>query len=315
MLAVVSASTKIWTPQAQPLLSATHRLAQKTKMLTSEMKKLETKDIKKQLQVNDAIAKKIVEDLGKLESAQPIPCSMLYHNPLWDSVDVATLDEDACEYAQKHMRIICGFYGLLRPFDAISPKSPPLIMTNKIPTPKGKILRSWWEEPVVNQVKEDVKNMPGPPYTIVSLANDEDIDILQAAEMENVQIIQVNFQGIGDEVMACKGEFLRWFVDTQPYEVTDLYEFRGEEDEDKDPRFRLDSASSKGNRIVFEPTDRRSGWSKKLSQSGGGRKEFIKEVASGSKNKWRRAEIDSELDGKKQTVKIKQARQKARNLD
>eukprot|EP00397_Hematodinium_sp_SG-2012_P035303 GEMP01037959.1.p1 GENE.GEMP01037959.1~~GEMP01037959.1.p1 ORF type:complete len:315 (+),score=80.91 GEMP01037959.1:240-1184(+) len=314
MLAVVSASTKLCTPQAQPLISATHRLARKTKMLASEMKMLEAKDIKKQLQVNDAIAKKMIEDLGKMESATPTPCSLLYHNPFWEAFHAESLDEDGCDFAQKHVRIFSGFYGLLRPFDAISPKAPPLLMTNKIPTTKGKILRSWWEEPVQQQILEDVKRMPGPPYTIMSLANDDDIDLLNT-EMDGVQIVRVTFQGIGDDVMACKGEFMRWFVETQPFEVTDLYDFTGQDDESKDPRFRLDMAASKGNLIVFESVDRRGDWTKKLSQSGVGQKEFLKTAAYGSKNMWRRQEIESELGGKKHTVKIKQARQKARNMD
>ena len=56
--------------------------------------------------------------------------------------DAASLDDDTRAYAQTHMRILSGLYGVLRPMDAIQPYR--LEMGSRLKTRRGKSLYDFW---------------------------------------------------------------------------------------------------------------------------------------------------------------------------
>ena len=57
-------------------------------------------------------------------------------------LEAKTLDADALRWAQGHLRILSGLYGLLRPLDAIQPHR--LEMGSRLATPKGADLYDYW---------------------------------------------------------------------------------------------------------------------------------------------------------------------------
>ena len=59
----------------------------------SPLKRVLLEDIKKQLHVNDALAKQYTTHLSQFEAKQPLPCGSLYESPLYDAVGLGSLDE------------------------------------------------------------------------------------------------------------------------------------------------------------------------------------------------------------------------------
>ena len=59
-------------------------------------------------------------------------------------------------YAQRHLRILSGLYGLLRPLDLIQPYR--LEMGTKLATPEGKDLYDFWSSTLTNALNEAVKS-------------------------------------------------------------------------------------------------------------------------------------------------------------
>jgi cytoplasmic iron level regulating protein YaaA (DUF328/UPF0246 family) len=57
-------------------------------------------------------------------------------------LEAASLDADTMTYAQDHLRILSGLYGLLRPLDAIRPYR--LEMGSRLKTRKGANLYAYW---------------------------------------------------------------------------------------------------------------------------------------------------------------------------
>jgi cytoplasmic iron level regulating protein YaaA (DUF328/UPF0246 family) len=49
------------------------------------------------------------------------PAAFAFAGDTYAGLEAATLDDDALRYAQGHLRILSGLYGLLRPLDAIEP--------------------------------------------------------------------------------------------------------------------------------------------------------------------------------------------------
>lgn len=57
-------------------------------------------------------------------------------------LEIRTLDRDELDYAQDHLRILSGLYGLLRPCDQIQPYR--LEMGSRLATRRGKTLYKYW---------------------------------------------------------------------------------------------------------------------------------------------------------------------------
>ncbi len=59
-------------------------------------------------------------------------------------LEAASLDADELAWAQEHLRILSGLYGLLRPLDAIQPYR--LEMGSRLKTRRGKSLYDYWRD-------------------------------------------------------------------------------------------------------------------------------------------------------------------------
>lgn len=70
------------------------------------------------------------------------PASLAFAGDTYAGLEAASLSEDAMRYAQSHLRILSGLYGLLRPLDAIAPYR--LEMGTRLKTEAGRSLYDWW---------------------------------------------------------------------------------------------------------------------------------------------------------------------------
>ncbi|MEP5007798.1 YaaA family protein, partial [Roseobacter sp.] len=59
-------------------------------------------------------------------------------------LDAASLDAEEMTWAQDHLRILSGLYGILRPLDAIQPYR--LEMGSRLKTRRGKSLYEYWRK-------------------------------------------------------------------------------------------------------------------------------------------------------------------------
>jgi cytoplasmic iron level regulating protein YaaA (DUF328/UPF0246 family) len=78
-------------------------------------------------------------DFGK----QPIKAAALaFAGDTYQGLEAPTLDDDEMAWAQNHLRILSGLYGVLRPMDAIEPYR--LEMGSRLKTEKGRSLYEYW---------------------------------------------------------------------------------------------------------------------------------------------------------------------------
>ena len=85
------------------------------------------------------------------------PAVFAFAGDTYQGFDAGSLDADALSYAQDHMRILSGLYGLLRPLDAIQPYR--LEMGSRLRTRRGPTLYAWWSDRIamaLNAAAEDV---------------------------------------------------------------------------------------------------------------------------------------------------------------
>ncbi len=70
------------------------------------------------------------------------PAALAFAGDTYQGLEAGTLDADEMEFAQDHLRILSGLYGVLRPLDAIQPYR--LEMGSRLKTERGKNLYEYW---------------------------------------------------------------------------------------------------------------------------------------------------------------------------
>lgn len=71
---------------------------------------------------NDAIAKQNLERLARMELRQDLtPAVLSYDGIAFQHMAPAVFTDAAFSYVQNHLRILSGFYGVLRPMDGVAP--------------------------------------------------------------------------------------------------------------------------------------------------------------------------------------------------
>ena len=77
-----------------------------------------------------------------------IPALMMFQGDVYKPIPAHTYDAQTLEFAQQHLRILSGLYGLLRPLDCIAPYR--LEMGTNLPNPHGTTLYQFWGRILAN---------------------------------------------------------------------------------------------------------------------------------------------------------------------
>ena len=70
------------------------------------------------------------------------PAALAFAGDTYQGLEADSLDADEMAFAQDHLRILSGLYGVLRPLDAIQPYR--LEMGSRLKTERGKNLYEYW---------------------------------------------------------------------------------------------------------------------------------------------------------------------------
>ncbi len=145
MLVVISPAKKLdWAardvPATQPdFQEDAVRLAKTARNLTLG-------DTKKLMSLSDDLARLTRARFQEFE-AEPSddvtrPAALAFAGDTYQGLEAGSLDADEMAWAQDHLRILSGLYGVLRPLDAIQPYR--LEMGSRLKTRRGKNLYDYW---------------------------------------------------------------------------------------------------------------------------------------------------------------------------
>lgn len=94
---------------------------------------------------------------------------LAFDGDVYDGLSAKTMSSDDLEYAQNHVRILSGLYGVLKPLDLMQPYR--LEMGTKFATAAGKDLYAFWGETLLNALNAELAEMKRP--VVVNLASEE----------------------------------------------------------------------------------------------------------------------------------------------
>ncbi|MCU7810680.1 MAG: peroxide stress protein YaaA [Candidatus Thiodiazotropha sp. (ex Notomyrtea botanica)] len=81
--------------------------------------------------------------------------SLAMKGDVYTGLDAESLDADDFKFAQQHLRILSGLYGVLRPLDLMQPYR--LEMGTKLPNEQGKDLYAFWGEGITQAINKALK--------------------------------------------------------------------------------------------------------------------------------------------------------------
>ncbi len=116
--------------------------------LSKTARNLTLGDLKKLMDLSDDLARlnrdryRAFADAPELEATRP--AALAFAGDTYQGLEAASLDADEMAWAQDHLRILSGLYGVLRPLDAIQPYR--LEMGSKLKTRRGKNLYEYWRD-------------------------------------------------------------------------------------------------------------------------------------------------------------------------
>ena len=97
------------------------------------------------------------------------PAVLAFNGDVYDGLDARTLKTADLAWAQEHLVILSGLYGVLRPLDRLQPYR--LEMGTALHTPRGKDLYAWWGDTVAQYLNSRQADEDGP--VVVNLASVE----------------------------------------------------------------------------------------------------------------------------------------------
>jgi uncharacterized protein len=102
------------------------------------------------------------------DSANAKPAALLFNGDVYQGLQAHTFTSGDWPFAQTHLRILSGLYGLLRPLDLIQPYR--LEMGTVLANSRGRDLYSYWRQSIGTWLQEDLAQAGGP---LVNLASQE----------------------------------------------------------------------------------------------------------------------------------------------
>lgn len=116
---------------------------------------------------------------------------LAFKGDVYTGLEVEQFGKEDFAFAQKHLRILSGLYGLLRPLDLIQPYR--LEMGTRLANPGGRNLYEYWGDRITQVLNRQLKSLGS--QTLVNLASDEYFKSVQPKQLK-AEIIQPVFQDL-----------------------------------------------------------------------------------------------------------------------
>jgi len=149
------------------------RLLADSEKLVKVLKKKSVADVKKLMKISDNLAelnvgrfKEFSTPFNRDNAKQSL---LAFKGDVYTGLAVEDFDEKDLDFAQTHLRILSGLYGLLKPLDLMQPYR--LEMGTRLENGKNKNLYEFWDKKITTLINEDVE--ASGDNAIINLASNE----------------------------------------------------------------------------------------------------------------------------------------------
>lgn len=163
-----------------------------TNKLVKTMRNKSAKAIGELMSISPELAKLNKQRYASFEDTMTVENSkqavLAFNGDVYQGLQAVTMSDADMEWAQEHVRILSGLYGVLRPFDRIQPYR--LEMGTRLKTRRGTNLYSFWGDRITKVLNEDLEKQN--TKVIFNLASKEYYKAVNEKKVEG-DIYQANF--------------------------------------------------------------------------------------------------------------------------
>jgi cytoplasmic iron level regulating protein YaaA (DUF328/UPF0246 family) len=162
---------------------------QRTAELIEVLQAQSAADLQKLMSISPALGQLNFERFQAFDQAPRQPALFAFQGDVYQGLAAGSLSPAALEFAQKHLLILSGLYGLLRPLDLIQPHR--LEMGTTLTTQQGGNLYQYWGSSITEAVNQHAAQCSEP--VLINLASQEYFKSIQTRLLQ-CPVIHVEFK-------------------------------------------------------------------------------------------------------------------------
>ena len=205
-----------------------------TVALSAITKKLSTDDLKGLMGISDALAelnfRRYQDFTTPFNLANARQAIYAFKGDAYQGLDADSLSVEDMEFAQQHLNILSGFYGMLRPLDLMQAYR--LEMGIKLANKRGKNLYDFWQEKLTSYLNDKTANDDG---VLINLASNEYSKAISSKEFKG-RIITPAFKEVKDGehkmigifAKKARGMMTRYIIQNRISDVEQLKKFNAD---------------------------------------------------------------------------------------
>ncbi|OYY72164.1 YaaA family protein [Sphingomonas sp. 28-63-12] len=248
MIAVLSPAKTLDYASPLPPLDATRpRFEADATRLAAAAAKLGKKRLATLMDISDKLAALNAGRFTGFETQPERPALFAFAGDVYIGFEAKTLDQPAIDFAQNHVRMLSGLYGLLRPLDAMRPYR--LEMGTRW-APRRKSLYAYWDKRIATALADDVAQEG--TGVVLNLASQEYWHAVGDKLPKGVRVIEAEFREPGPigprfvsfNAKRARGMMARWLCE---HRIEDIDGIKGFDSDG----YRFEPDASEGDRWRF----------------------------------------------------------------
>lgn len=232
MLLLISPAKSLdFSPPIAPLPASAPRLLADTATLATRARGLSKARLRAMMGISDALAalnRERFQSFDRSPDAGGLQAALAFNGEVYAGLEARSLSRADLDWAQDHLRILSGLYGVLRPLDRIQPYR--LEMGVRLATRRGESLYDFWGPRIARLLKADAEGHADP--TVVNLASHEYFAAVDRRALKR-PIVSVRFieekdgegRVLGFFAKKARGLMARWAILHRAEKATDLQAF------------------------------------------------------------------------------------------
>jgi cytoplasmic iron level regulating protein YaaA (DUF328/UPF0246 family) len=210
------------------------RFLEQSQQLITQLKKLSTQEIANLMKISDKLAglnmARFLQWQTPFTEENAKQAILAFKGDVYTGLDAETLDEPGLEFAQQHLRILSGLYGVLRPLDLMQPYR--LEMGTPFQNAVGRDLYSFWGDQLRTSLEAESALSDG---VLINLASNEYFKAVNAKKLKATIITPVfkdwkngQYKMISFYAKKARGLMSRYIIDQQINSPEKLKQFDSE---------------------------------------------------------------------------------------
>ena len=237
-----------------PMPDAVHTpplFTQQTSELIKVLKKKTPEQIASLMKLSDSLASLNVARYqawsSKFTAGNSRQAVLAFNGDVYSGLDAKSLNDAQLAWAQQHVCILSGLYGVLRPLDWMQPYR--LEMGTALLTPQGKNLYQFWGDQIAQYLNDRAAADTSP--VVINLASEE---YFRSVDLKTLKPRVVNcvfeeskngaYKIVGFHAKRARGLMVRFAIENKAGNVKKLEGFNAE-------GYGFDAAASAPDRLVF----------------------------------------------------------------